>query len=250
MKIYTPAPGLIVEIPYGVSFIKGKKQKSRGVVYDGVIDVVCGQDGKVVKISFNDNPLWGMGHSVLVKHSDDLYTFYAHGAHAPSFSVGDMLITGEHIFKSGQTGKATRPQLYFEVRTGRLPHKHADPYSYITRFGFMPGVVPPEQQKLKVTGKMDRKTWKALQEALKANRTWNFVGLADGIPREDTWLALKESASIFYTSIEKSLDKTGIIKAIQRKLYAGGFMEDHESGVLDSKTVSTLQRLLNSGEYC
>jgi hypothetical protein len=250
MKIYNPAPGFAVKIPYGVFFTNNTKNKSRGVVYEGAIDVVCGQDGRVVEVSFNGNPKSGMGHSVLVKHSDDLYTFYAHGASATSLKPGDMVYVGQHIFRSGQSGKATYDQLYFEVRTGRSPRKHADPFSYMTRFGFMPGVIPPDQQKLKVSGKMNKKTWKAWQEALKSNRAWNYLGLTDGVPREDTWTALKESASIFYTGAEEILEKPEIIKAVQKKLLYDGLMEEHESGVLDLETVSALQRALNAGTYC
>lgn len=250
MRIYNPAPGFVAKIPYGIYCNQNKIFRSRGLIYDGIMDVICAQDGLVVRSGFSNNLIWGMGYFLLVKHANDLYTFYAYGAHPSSFKRGDMIAIGDHVFRSGQTGKAKRPQFYFQVRTGRLWIRHVDPFSYIHGLGLMPGILPPEQQKLRVTGKINKKTWKALQEALKSNRTWGYGGLTDGVPKKDTWKALLESASLFYTGTEKEPSKKNIILAVQRKLYSQGFMEEHESGRWDKQTVSSLQRVLNSGDYC
>ena len=76
MKLYSPAQGFTVNVPYGFSKDEfGKARNSRGVSYYGSFDATVAQDGIVVSISYNNNKIWGMGHSVLIKHADNLYTF-------------------------------------------------------------------------------------------------------------------------------------------------------------------------------
>lgn len=256
MKLYNPAQGFDVDIPYGFSKDEfGNTRNSRGVTYYGSFDALVAQDGIVVSISYNNNTMWGMGHGVLIKHADNLYTFYAHGSHKPKFmELGQRVAAGEHVFKTGKTGKAKKEQLYFEARKSRSPLSTIDPFTFIGPFGFMPGVEPPEQQSLEVTGKMNRATWKALQEALKVNRPWNYYGITDGIPGDITWAALKQSTFIFDwadsdTPDNNTLDKPAIIVAVQRRLNSLGLMVSNETGKWDKATVSALQRALNAGIY-
>ena len=163
--------------------------------------------------------------------------------------LGKRVIAGEHVFKTGKTGKAKTDQLYFEVRKSRSFLSSTDPFSFIGPYGIMPGVEPPEQQSLKITGKMNRATWKALQEALKLNRPVNYYGITDGIPGEITWKALRQSAILEHDGDLDIIDKTAIIRAVQRKLLSLGLMNENETGKLDRVTVSAIQRALNAGTY-
>jgi len=251
MKLYNPAQGVDVDIPYGFSKDElGNTRTSRGVTYYGSFDALVAQDGIVISISYNNNKIWGMGHSVLIKHADNLYTFYAHGSHKPNFmELGQRVSVGEHVFKTGKTGKAKREQLYFEARKSRSPLSTVDPFTFIGPFGLMPGVEPPEQQSLKITGKMNRATWKALQEALKVNGPLNYYGMTDGIPGDITWESLRQSTVLLYEGDMSILDKPAIIVALQRRLNSLGLMSPNETGKLDKATVSALQRALNAGTY-
>jgi murein DD-endopeptidase MepM/ murein hydrolase activator NlpD len=62
----------------------------------------------------------GYGNLILVRHSDNLITVYAHNDRN-QVKVGDHVGKGQEIAVVGQTGRATGPHLHFEVREERIP---------------------------------------------------------------------------------------------------------------------------------
>lgn len=62
----------------------------------------------------------GFGNLVVIRHSDNLTTHYAH-LWAPDVFVGQHIQSGETLGFVGESGKATGPHLHFEVRWNGTP---------------------------------------------------------------------------------------------------------------------------------
>ena len=78
--------------------------------------VRAADDGEVLYSSRHGS----YGNLVLVRHSDDLVTVYAH--HKINLvRKGQQVSRGQLIAKVGQSGRATGPHLHFEVRRGAQP---------------------------------------------------------------------------------------------------------------------------------
>ncbi|OGQ21789.1 MAG: hypothetical protein A3I05_09470 [Deltaproteobacteria bacterium RIFCSPLOWO2_02_FULL_44_10] len=60
----------------------------------------------------------GYGNLVLIRHDDAFITAYAHNT-KNSVKKGELVKTGEIIATVGRTGRATAPNLHFEVRQGQ-----------------------------------------------------------------------------------------------------------------------------------
>ncbi|WP_049564165.1 M23 family metallopeptidase [Streptomyces sp. SBT349] len=93
------------------------------------VDAVHG--GTVVKAGGNgagDGPAYG--NAVVIKHSDDTYTQYAHLSEI-DVDQGETVTTGEHIAKSGNTGNSSGPHLHFEVRTTPDYGSAIDPVAFL-----------------------------------------------------------------------------------------------------------------------
>ncbi|WP_419994805.1 M23 family metallopeptidase [Streptomyces boninensis] len=79
---------------------------------------------------------WGgaYGNNIVVKHSDGVYTQYAH---LSKFDVklGDKVKTNEVIANSGSTGNSSGPHLHFEVRTTPNYGSAVDPVAFLTKKG-------------------------------------------------------------------------------------------------------------------
>lgn len=78
--------------------------------------VIAADEGEVVY----SKRMRGYGNLVLLKHSEDLFTVYAHNS-VNLVKKGQKVRKGETISKVGQTGRATGPHLHFEVREGTQP---------------------------------------------------------------------------------------------------------------------------------
>lgn len=81
------------------------------------------KDGEIYENSANK---W-WGNYIIVKHSENLYTYYCHQSRTKS-RKGQRVTAGEVIGYVGKTGKATGPHLHFEVRVGSDPR---DPLQYL-----------------------------------------------------------------------------------------------------------------------
>jgi murein DD-endopeptidase MepM/ murein hydrolase activator NlpD len=79
---------------------------------------------------------WGgaYGNNIVIKHGAHLYTQYGHlskiGVH-----VGQKVITGQEIGKSGSTGNSTGPHLHFEVRTSPYYGSSVEPLHFLKVHG-------------------------------------------------------------------------------------------------------------------
>jgi murein DD-endopeptidase MepM/ murein hydrolase activator NlpD len=62
----------------------------------------------------------GYGNMVVVKHTGDLVTVYAHNS-LLLVHTGDRIAVGQEIARVGDTGRSTAPHLHFEVRRGEIP---------------------------------------------------------------------------------------------------------------------------------
>ncbi len=76
--------------------------------------VVAAENGVV---AYAGNELRGFGNLLLIKHSDDWITAYAHNDRL-LVSAGDSVTRGQAIAEVGATGSVAQPQLHFEIRKG------------------------------------------------------------------------------------------------------------------------------------
>ena len=88
--------------------------------------VLAAADGYVMSQGYNKY----RGYYVMVKHADNLYTFYQH---LSSINVpnGRYVKKGQKIANSGSSGIGTGPHLHFEVRTGPYYGSEVDPMKYL-----------------------------------------------------------------------------------------------------------------------
>ncbi len=68
-------------------------------------------------VAYAGNELKGYGNLILIRHSGDWVTAYAHNSKL-IVRQGQKVRRGDIIAKAGQTGSVDRPQLHFEVRKG------------------------------------------------------------------------------------------------------------------------------------
>lgn len=146
-RLSNPAPGRPVTSPFGPRRhpITGKQTVHRGDDFGGSFDVLAAADGVVVVNGFEAG---GYGYYVIVEHNLGgvrLRTLYAHGAHRSKHEVGQPVVAGEVIFRSGSTGLSTGNHLHFEVHEkdqfGRW--RAVNPAPYIN------GATPDEEQEVK-----------------------------------------------------------------------------------------------------
>jgi hypothetical protein len=212
--------------------ISGAVSKHRGIDYGGKFDVLSAGDGIVHKVSFNGNKRSGGGHVVIIKHAADCFTVYYHGEKRTRINVGDRVTAGQFLYRSGATGAATGPHLHFEVRTGRSGQwgTDTDPGPY-----FSANSAPAASHNtVKVTGRLNKETWKAWQEEL---RDHGYRGVIDGVPGPMTHRAIQRWAGIPETGVMNNVTRA----AVQRKL---GVKAD---GVWGPLTISAIQRAINDG---
>src|SRR6185295_8919668 len=71
-------------------------------------------------ITYAGNELRGYGNLILIKHDDGYVTAYAH-AQRIVVARGDVVLKGQIIAYSGDSGDVASPQLHFEIRRGVQP---------------------------------------------------------------------------------------------------------------------------------
>jgi len=81
------------------------------------------------EVVYSDDRLSGYGKLVIVRHSSDMFTAYAHNQRN-LVRKGDRVKAGAVIASVGRTGRASGPHLHFEVRRGPTP---VDPLVYLPR---------------------------------------------------------------------------------------------------------------------
>jgi len=79
--------------------------------------VFAAANGEVI---YAGDQVRGYGNMVVLKHSGDLVTVYAHNS-LLLVHTGDRVAVGQEIARVGDTGHSTAPHLHFEVRRGEIP---------------------------------------------------------------------------------------------------------------------------------
>lgn len=102
-------------------------------MHDG-IDIGAPEEAPVYaaaagEVVYSDSRLSGYGKLIIIRHSKDMFTAYAHNQRN-LVRKGDTVKKGDVVARIGQTGRATGPHLHFEVRRGSTP---VDPLSYLPR---------------------------------------------------------------------------------------------------------------------
>ncbi|MEV5533676.1 M23 family metallopeptidase [Streptomyces prunicolor] len=94
-------------------------------------NVVAAHGGTVVKAGGNgagDGAAYG--NAIVIKHGNGTYSQYAHLSRI-DVKVGQVVSTGQHIARSGNTGNSTGPHLHFEIRTTANYGSAIDPVAFL-----------------------------------------------------------------------------------------------------------------------
>ncbi len=104
-----------------------EKQQKNGIAITGKSGTPVGAaaDGRVV---YAGSGLIGFGRIIIVKHSDEFLSVYAHNSRIV-VSEGDMVAQGQKIAEMGNTD-ADRVKLHFEIRRYGKP---VDPLTYLPK---------------------------------------------------------------------------------------------------------------------
>lgn len=78
-------------------------------------DIMAADSGEAVYV---DSGMRGYGNIIILKHSDEFYTVYAHNKEN-LVKAGERVGKGAKIALVGSTGNATTSHLHFEVRAGK-----------------------------------------------------------------------------------------------------------------------------------
>ncbi|MEW1646276.1 MULTISPECIES: M23 family metallopeptidase [unclassified Streptomyces] len=94
-------------------------------------NVVAAHGGTVVKAGGNgagDGAAYG--NAIVIKHGNGTYSQYAHLSRI-DVKVGQVVSTGQHIARSGNTGNSSGPHLHFEIRTTANYGSAIDPVAFL-----------------------------------------------------------------------------------------------------------------------
>ena len=227
MRLQNPWPAdrsINKNSPYGwrTHPISGKRAFHRGVDVAGSFPVTAAGDGVVGHIGFSRT---GGGNVVGIDHGS-VWTFYYHGAHKTGLKKGERVEAGTFVYFSGTTGSSTGDHLHFEVRKSKTWGNTVDPELYLSERA------PVASNK--VSGQLDKTTWKQWQTAL---REYGYKGRIDGIPGRLTYTAMQKWAGVTADGIIGPNTR----RAVQVKL------DVKPDGVWGKLTISALQRQLNTG---
>ena len=109
-----------------------KYGKSKGGFYNDGINIIS-QKGAVVissedgKVIYSGNEIPGYGNLILIKHSKNWITAYAHLSEVFT-EKGKAVKKGQKIGSVGSTGNVRSPQLHFEIRKGK---EAVDPLEFL-----------------------------------------------------------------------------------------------------------------------
>ncbi|MDX8392659.1 MAG: M23 family metallopeptidase [Mariprofundaceae bacterium] len=113
--------------------ISSKFGSRQGRPHDG-IDIAA-KEGSPVRaaaageVVYADHRLTGYGNLIIVRHSHDMFTAYAHNQRN-LVHKGQKIKRGDMIARVGHTGRSSGPHLHFEVRRGPTP---VNPLVYLPR---------------------------------------------------------------------------------------------------------------------
>ncbi|MFC7264688.1 M23 family metallopeptidase [Streptomyces lutosisoli] len=98
-------------------------------------EVIAAHGGTVVKTGGNgagDGPAYG--NAIVIRHGNGTYSQYAHLSRI-DVKVGQIVATGQHIARSGNTGNSSGPHLHFEIRTTANYGSAIDPVAFLRTKG-------------------------------------------------------------------------------------------------------------------
>jgi len=240
LQFHNPAPGRRITSTYGMRKhpIHGTWRKHHGIDFGGTFDVLAAGDGIVEYIGWSPR---GGGHVVRVKHGN-MYSVYYHGLHRTKLNKGDRVYAGTLVYRSGSTGASTGPHLHFELRKSKVWGTTVDPHPFI--FGGQEPTDPP----LRVTGRLDKATWRKWQTVLKAD--WGYIGMIDGIPGKMSWSAVQRSVVKYgYRGPIDGIPGPLTRRAVQTRLAKSKYYTGKIDGIWGRGTISGLQRALNDNKY-
>jgi len=98
--------------------------------------------------SLKTNPLALYGNYVVIKHSNNVLSMYAHlkNKSSEALKIGDKIKKGQIIGQIGTSGSSFFPHLHFEVRNG-IDHKTEGIPSYFNNYSLHLGALKKEIKK-------------------------------------------------------------------------------------------------------
>ena len=126
-----PMTGNRFRWPVRGRIISGFGSKPNGKQNDGInVAVPLGTSVKSAEngvVAYAGSELQGFGNLVLIRHSNDWVSAYAHNDEI-LVKRGDEVRRGQVIGKAGKSGSVSQPQVHFELRKGSKP---VDPLKYM-----------------------------------------------------------------------------------------------------------------------
>ncbi len=113
--------------------VTGRFGRRRGRTHDGID--ISAPEGTPVRaaatgdVVYADHRLTGYGKLIIIRHSRDMFTAYAHNQRN-LVRRGDRVKRGEMIARVGHTGHTKGSNLHFEVRRGPTP---VNPVAYLPK---------------------------------------------------------------------------------------------------------------------
>ncbi len=105
----------------------------RGRKHHDGIDIPAPRGTPVIAVDtgvviYSDDGIRGYGNMIVIAHSDDVFTVYAHNR-KNKVDKGEQVDKGQVIAEVGNTGRSTGPHLHFEIR---VKNKVKNPSRYLS----------------------------------------------------------------------------------------------------------------------
>jgi len=116
-----PVEGRLVDL---FDETEGKRHMGVDISSPAGTPIKASASGKVI---YSGNTIRGYGNMVILRHSEEFVTIYAHNE-VNLVEEGEWVERGQIIGKVGQTGRASGPHLHFEIRKN---DKAVDPLLFL-----------------------------------------------------------------------------------------------------------------------
>ena len=206
--------------------------------------ILAHSDGEVVGIR-NDCAGFesgSYGNFVLIKHPNNMYTLYAHGAYGTvCVSVGQKVKRRQRIMFMGNTGESYGGHVHFEIRQPNGYRINPEPYLKKD----LPG---NDDKKIKITGKFDKQTVEKLQRVLSLD--YKYVTVT-GVVENQYADVMRSFTTLTTDAWEMNNNGKGstTIKAIQTVLRSWGLYDGNIDGLAGPLTAGGLQLFLRQWGY-
>ena len=182
------------------------------------------------------------GNYVLLKHKNNIYTLYAHGAYnTVCVAIGQKVKRGDKLMFMGNTGESYGGHVHFEIRESNGYRINPEPYLCAD----LPRAV---DTKIPVNGKFDKITVEKLQKILSLD--YKFVTVSKKI--ENQYADVLRAFPAFTADVVE-INNSGkgslTIKAIQDVLRSWGLYGGNIDGLAGPMTAGGLQKFLQLWGY-